>query len=155
MNEGTSRRVSERAFSRGSAVGWYAVDMVEGRTYALDLPREPSASLPVLGIYGPTGQLVADTRRQGQGIGSVCKMAFTPEATGTYYVVADDVSSGVPSVWETRPTRRRQPRCSSTPTALRTARRLRNRRARRAVLSARRSKPGGACLSRAAGLPGR
>ena len=86
MNEETSRRVSERAFSRGSAVGWYAVDMVEGRTYALDLPREPSASLPVLGIYGPTGQLVADTRRQGQGIGSVCKMAFTPEETGTYYV---------------------------------------------------------------------
>ena len=155
MNEGTSRRVSERAFRRGSAVGWYAVDMVEGRTYSLDLPRKPAASLPVLGIYGPTGRLVADTRRQGQGSGSVCKMAFTPEATGTYYVVADDVSSGVPSVWETRLVRRRQPRCSPAPRALRTATGLRNRRARRAVLSARRSKPDGACLPRAAGLPGR
>ena len=155
MNEGTSRRVSERAFKRGSAVGCYAVDMVEGRTYSLDLPRKPSASLPVLGIYGPTGQLVADTRRQGQGSGSFCKMAFTPKVTGTYYVVADDVSFGVPSVWETRLVRRRKPLCSPAPRALRTATGLGNRSARRAVLSARRSKPGGVCRPRAAGLPGR
>ena len=88
-------------------VGWFAVDLVAGRTYAFDFERplagSPQKRCPMLGIYSGTGALVADSRGRDFDNGSGRQMRFTPRETGTYYLAAKNIDHQVLAVWEASP----------------------------------------------------
>ena len=72
---------------------WFAVDLVAGRTYTIDLRGRPTAdgtlSDPYLrGIHDAGGNLMAGTANDDGGDGYNSRVTFTATASGTYYIAA-------------------------------------------------------------------
>ncbi len=72
---------------------WFAVELVAGREYRIDLEgvRTGAGTLPnayLHGIRNADGVLIDGTTDDNSGIGVNSRVTFTPESTGTYYVVA-------------------------------------------------------------------
>ncbi len=72
---------------------WFAVTLEAGRTYRIDLEGSAthSGSLYnpyILGIHDPDGALIPGTTRYNGGFRHNSRLDFTPDADGTYYVVA-------------------------------------------------------------------
>ncbi len=92
----------------GSAIGrigpggdrdWYAVTLEAGRTYRIDLKgfRTEDGTLdnPYLrGIYDADGNLISGTLDDDGGWSLNSRLAFTPDAAGTYYIAAGAYGSG-------------------------------------------------------------
>ena len=76
----------------------FAVELVEGRTYVIDLRGSPTSDGtlrdPYLrGIKGPDGGRIAGVSDDDGGTGYNSRLEFTPEETGTYYIIAGAYSS--------------------------------------------------------------
>ncbi len=72
---------------------WFAVDLVAGRTYTIDLKGSPTddgtLSDPFLyGIHDPRGTRIVNTSDDDMGIGRNSRRAFTATETGTHYIDA-------------------------------------------------------------------
>ena len=86
----------------GTAVGkiesagdsdWFAVELVAGRTYTIDLRGTPTGdgtlSDPYLrGIHDAEGNLISGTTNDDGGAGYNSQVTFTAAETGTYYIAA-------------------------------------------------------------------
>ena len=77
----------------GADHDWFAVTLVAGRTYRIDLEgiATGAGSLfdPVLrGIHDATGAFIPDTKNHDGGVGSNSRVEFTAGANGVYYVAA-------------------------------------------------------------------
>ena len=77
---------------------WFAVELVAGRTYELDLESEPTGrgtlEDPYLaGVYDNGGNLISDTTDDDGGILTNSRVTFTPIEDGTYYVAASAYDS--------------------------------------------------------------
>ena len=72
---------------------WFAVELVAGRTYTIDLGGNPTADgtlsdpLPY-GIHHADGNLIANTTNDDGGDGRNSKVTFTATETGTFYIAA-------------------------------------------------------------------
>lgn len=88
-------------------VGWFAVELVAGRTYAFALAQpldgRPAREAPMLGIYSRAGALVADTRGRDFAGRFARKISFTPRETGTYYLAAKGIDHETLAVWDASP----------------------------------------------------
>ena len=76
----------------------FAVDLVAGRTYVIDLRGSPTGdgtlSDPYLrGIKGPDGRRIAGISDDDGGTGYNSELEFTPDETGTHYIIAGAYSS--------------------------------------------------------------
>ena len=72
---------------------WFAVDLVGGRTYTINLRGRPTAdgtlSDPYLrGIHDADGNLMVGTENDDGGDGYNSRVTFTATASGTYYLAA-------------------------------------------------------------------
>ena len=72
---------------------WFAVDLVAGHTYVIDLEGTDSGGGalqdPVLrGLYDAEGNRIAGTRDNDGGTGRDARLTFTATTTGTYYIEA-------------------------------------------------------------------
>ena len=72
---------------------WFAVTLVAGQTYRIDLEGVPTGkgTLPdpyLFGIRDSTGTHISYTSDDDDGEGDNSRLFFTPDANGTYYVVA-------------------------------------------------------------------
>ena len=72
---------------------WFAVDLVAGHTYVIDLEGTDSGGGalqdPVLGgLYDADGNRIAGTRDNDGGTGRDARLTFTATTTGTYYIEA-------------------------------------------------------------------
>ena len=72
---------------------WFAVDLVAGRTYTIDLRGSPTAdgtlSDPYLyGIHDADGNRIANTTNDDGGDGRNSRVTFTATETGTFYIAA-------------------------------------------------------------------
>ena len=72
---------------------WFAVDLVAGRTYTIDLrgsrTGDGTLSDPILvGLYGSSSQYVSGTTNDNGGEGRNSHLVFTATASGRYYVAA-------------------------------------------------------------------
>ena len=72
---------------------WFAVDLVAGHTYVIDLEGADSGGgalrNPVLrGLYDADGNRIAGTRDNDGGVGRDARLTFTAATTGTYYIEA-------------------------------------------------------------------
>ena len=72
---------------------WFAVDLVAGHTYVIDLEGTDSGGgalrNPVLrGLYDADGNRIAGTRDNDGGTGRDARLTFTATTTGTYYIEA-------------------------------------------------------------------
>ena len=72
---------------------WFAVDLVAGHTYVIDLEGADSGGGalqdPVLrGLYDADGNRIAGTRDNDGGTGRDARLTFTATTTGTYYIEA-------------------------------------------------------------------
>ena len=72
---------------------WFAVELVAGRSYTIDLRGSPTGdgtlSDPYLrGIYDAEGNLISGTTNDDGGEGWNSRLTFTADAAGTYYVAA-------------------------------------------------------------------
>ena len=72
---------------------WFAVDLVAGHTYVIDLEGADSGGGalqdPVLrGLYDAGGNRIEGTRDSDGGIGRDARLTFTATTTGTYYIEA-------------------------------------------------------------------
>ena len=79
---------------------WFAVDLVEGRTYTIELRGSPTAdgtlSDPLLyGIHDADGNLLAHTTNDDGGDGRNSKVTFTATASGTFYIAAGAYKSNL------------------------------------------------------------
>ena len=77
---------------------WFAVDLVAGRTYAIDLRGSPTddgtLSDPYLrGIYDAGGNRIANTTNDDGGQGYNSRVTFTATESGTHYIAAGAWSS--------------------------------------------------------------
>ena len=71
-------------------VDWFAVELVAGRTYLIDLVgsgADPLADTMLRGIFDDEGNNVARKSRDG-GEGSDARIVFTAAETGTHYIAA-------------------------------------------------------------------
>ena len=124
MNEDSPRIVVDAGARRGLGtstggtgaefgVGWFAVDLVAGRAYAIDLARasagSPVKGPPMLGIYSGAGAIVADTRGRDFAYGSARQITFTPDETGTHYLAAEGVGHEALEIWDAGPRERNVP----------------------------------------------
>lgn len=78
---------------------WFAVELSAGRAYQFDLKGSSSGDgtltdPSLYGIYGVDGTLFTGTSSDAGGVGYNAQVAFTPDATGTYYVAAGASGSG-------------------------------------------------------------
>ncbi len=97
-NSSTSGRVAVGDTATGSIGSngdrdWFAVELVAGRTYVIDLRGSPTGdgtlSDPLLrGIYDAEGNLISGTTNDDGGEGWNSRLTFTADAAGTYYVAA-------------------------------------------------------------------
>ena len=74
-------------------VDWFAVELVAGRTYVIDLEGAPGGggtlADPMLrGLYDAEGQRIAGTRNNDGGEGADARLTFTATASGTHYIAA-------------------------------------------------------------------
>ena len=72
---------------------WFAVELVAGRTYSIDLRGRPTndgrLSDPYLyGIHDADGNLIADTADDDGGASRNSQVTFTATASGTHYIAA-------------------------------------------------------------------
>ena len=72
---------------------WFAVDLVAGHTYVIDLEGTDSGGGalqdPVLrGLYDAGGNRIAGARDNDGGVGRDARLTFTATTTGTYYIEA-------------------------------------------------------------------
>ena len=72
---------------------WFAVDLVAGHTYVIDLEGADSGGgalrNPVLrGLYDADGNRIAGTRDNDGGTGRDARLTFTATTTGTHYIEA-------------------------------------------------------------------
>ena len=72
---------------------WFAVDLVAGHTYVIDLEGTDSGGGalqdPVLrGLYDADGNRIAGARDNDGGTGRDARLTFTATTTGTYYIEA-------------------------------------------------------------------
>ena len=72
---------------------WFAVDLVAGHTYVIDLEGADSGGGalqdPVLrGLYDADGNRIAGARDNDGGVGRDARLTFTATTTGTYYIEA-------------------------------------------------------------------
>ena len=72
---------------------WFAVELVAGRTYAIDLRGSPTGdgtlSDPLLrGLYDAEGNLISGTANDDGGEGVNSRVTFTATESGTYYIAA-------------------------------------------------------------------
>ena len=77
---------------------WFAVDLVAGRTYVIDLrggpTRDGTLSDPYLrGIHDADGNLISGTRNDDGGEGRNSRLTFTASESGTYFIAAGAFSS--------------------------------------------------------------
>ena len=77
---------------------WFAVDLLAGRTYTIELRGSPTAdgtlSDPYLhGIHDAAGNLIARTTNDDGGDGYNSRVTFTATTTGTYYIAAGAYNS--------------------------------------------------------------
>ena len=81
------------AIGRSDDQDWFAVDLVAGQQYQIDLKGSPTGdgTLPdpyLCGVYNAEGDYVAGTRNDDGGEGANSQATFTPEEDGRYYVAA-------------------------------------------------------------------
>ena len=74
-------------------VDWFAVDLVAGRAYKIDLEATWSAPGQILdtalkGIHDGDGDLIPGTEADGGGSGLNSRLYFTATETGTHYIAA-------------------------------------------------------------------
>ena len=79
---------------------WFAVELVEGRTYTIELRGSPTddgtLSDPCLyGIHDATGNRIADTVDDDGGHGLNSKVTFTATASGIFYIAAGAYGSNL------------------------------------------------------------
>ena len=77
---------------------WFAVDLVAGRSYVIDLRGRPTGDGtlrdPYLrGIHDADGNLISGTTNDDSGEGRNSRLSFTATETGTYYIAAGAFSS--------------------------------------------------------------
>ena len=97
-NSSTSGRVAvgDTATGRVGSSGdrdWFAVDLVAGRTYVIDLRGSPTGdgtlSDPYLrGIYDADGDRISNTTDDDGGQGYNSRVTFTATESGTHYIAA-------------------------------------------------------------------
>ena len=74
-------------------IDWFAVELVAGRTYVIDLEGADSgggtlADTVLRGLYDKDGKRIADTRSHDGGAGDDARLTFTATEGGTYYIAA-------------------------------------------------------------------
>ncbi len=79
---------------------WFAVTLEAGRTYRIDLEGSPTGggtlSDPHLyGVHDADGNLISGTTSDDDGRSLNSRLAFTPDAAGTYYIAAGAYRSHV------------------------------------------------------------
>ena len=72
---------------------WFAVELVAGRTYTIDLKGRPTGDGTLrdprlYGIYDNAGTLIGNTGNDDAGTGYNSRVTFTATATGTFYIEA-------------------------------------------------------------------
>ena len=72
---------------------WFAVELVAGRTYTIDLKGRPTGDgnlrdPRLYGIYDNAGTLIGNTGNDDAGTGLNSRVTFTATATGTFYIEA-------------------------------------------------------------------
>ena len=72
---------------------WFAVELVAGRTYRIDLEGSPTGkgtltNPAIHGIHDSNGAVIGYTADDNGGTGENARTSFTPTASGTYYVSA-------------------------------------------------------------------
>ena len=77
---------------------WFAVDLVAGRTYVIDLRGRPTGdgtlSDPYLrGVHDADGNLISGTTNDDGGQGYNSRLTFTATESGTHYIAAGAYSS--------------------------------------------------------------
>ena len=93
--------VGDTATGRIGSTGdrdWFAVELVAGRTYVIDLRGSPTddgtLSDPYLrGIYDADGNRISDTTNDDGGRGYNSRLTFTATESGTHYIAAGAWSS--------------------------------------------------------------
>ncbi len=78
---------------------WFAVELVAGRTYTIDLrgsgTRDGTLSDPYLrGIHDADGNLIPGTTNDDGGAGYNSRVTFTASESGSYYIAAGAYASG-------------------------------------------------------------
>ena len=88
---------------------WFAVELVAGRTYTIDLKGSPTSDgtlrdPKLRGIHDAEGNRIPDTFDFDGGTGRNSRLTFTATESGTYYIAASAHSMGVGTyeveVWE-------------------------------------------------------
>ena len=82
---------------------WFAVTLVAGRTYQLDLKGSATrngefgtlADPYLYGVHDADGVLVSGTTNDNGGWGANSRMTFMPPASGTWYVAVGGVENGI------------------------------------------------------------
>ena len=74
-------------------IDWFAVELVAGRTYVIDLEGAPSGGgtlkdAMLRGLYDARGQSIARTRNDNGGEGADARLTFTATESGTHYIAA-------------------------------------------------------------------
>ena len=74
-------------------IDWFAVELVAGRTYVIDLEGSPSGGgtlkdAMLRGLYDARGQNIARTRNDNGGEGADARLTFTATESGTHYIAA-------------------------------------------------------------------
>ena len=74
-------------------VDWFAVELVAGRTYIIDLEGADSGGgtlgdTVLRGLYDSGGNRVAETQSHDGGAGDDARLTFTATETGTHYIAA-------------------------------------------------------------------
>lgn len=82
---------------RANDFDWFAIELVAGRTYVIDLEGVDTDAgtlrNPVIrGLYREDGPKIEGTQTPTGGEGRNAQLTFTPEETGTYYVVARGIA---------------------------------------------------------------
>ena len=79
---------------------WFAVELVAGRTYTIDLRGSPTGDGtlgdPYLrGVYDADGGYIRGTRNDDGGEGTNSRLTFTATTSGTHYIAAGGFSSSL------------------------------------------------------------
>ena len=71
-------------------IDWFAVELVAGRTYVIDLEVACGGALGAMlqGLYDGDGQRIAGTRNKDGGEGANARLTFTAVEDRTHYITA-------------------------------------------------------------------
>ena len=78
---------------------WFAVELVAGRTYTIDLRGSPTGDgtlrdTYLRGIYDANGNWLSGTTNDDGGSGTNSRLTFTATESGTHYVATEGYGSG-------------------------------------------------------------